>query len=1421
MASIVVFNAVLLSATVGAPRAAAITDGFYAASDDGPLMNVPLFDSLRSTLWPCQSDMARRNLSEVDTSTRNLDEDAGISIAAGSRGCQLINNSVQGTSWYGWMYPDTTYGVADFNGSGSGTGDPRHADLCHTPSPTSMGAGKVRLLGELEKPTTGLAFNASITLSAKVGQCVSESTLASYSIASISAQTSAATQAFDVTVAIPDGTRDLALTIRGGDPRDTGAGNGVYVHYLRMYASLGADAPDPSLPMLPAQLRGTGSGTYGNDPSRREAEPVNTATGNYVHQDTDLALPGLGLPVAVTRTYNSLDTDTGPLGVGWSFGYAMHLDAGSDGSLTFSAEDGAQYVFAPDGSGGFLRPAGTYTDLVQLEDGSYQLTRRDGVIDAFDSAGLLASQTDRNGNQLTFDYTSGRLTTITDTVGRTVSLGYDGSGRLSELDAPLSRSVTYTYDGSGRLETVTDLAGETTTYAYDTSSRLTTITDANGHVVVTNEYGTDGRVSAQTDANDNTSTFSWDPDTGTAAYTDAAGHAWADVYLGNVLLSHSDPLGNTTTYTYDANFNRASVTDPTGHTTTYTYDANSNLLSRTAPAPLSYEESWTYTALNDVASYTDGRDHTTTYTYDTAGNLTVVTQPGDIEADYGRDPNGTGLLVSTTDPRGKTTAYTYDADANLASVTSPTGDETTYAYDAAGRRISMVDPRGNASGADPGDYTTAYTYDDADRLTSVSDPLDHTTGYEYDPVGNRTSVTDPNDHTTAYAYDPANHLAGVTDAADETTCYEYDEVGNLVSRTDANDHTTTYAYDHANRLTGVTDPLDRSTAITYDGAGNPETRTDATGQTTTYTYDALNRVTAIDYEDTATPDVAFAYDANGNQTAMTDGGGTQTATFDDLDRLTGVTRGSDAFAYGYDDAGNLTSRTYPDATEVAYTYDDSGLMSSVTTDSATTTYAYDEAGNLTSIGLPNGVDESRTYDPVGRLSTIHAAGSAGTLTDLAYTYDPSGNISAVATAAANLSERASLASDGSQATGAGSSGASDAFSRTTSNGWGTAPVGGDWSIDYGSSSDFATDGSAATMTLPASTTDEMVLSDVSAADTVTSVQLATDKLAAGDSQVFFLYARRTDDNNWYRLGVAFHTDQTVSMAIARKVAGTQTTLVSQAITRETHAAGRVFNIVFSVVGSTLSAKIWQDGTSEPSSWDESETDTAITAAGANPLRGYVGSASNAPVTAAWDNLVISLRGSGSSGASDAFSRTTSNGWGTAPVGGDWSIDYGSSSDFATDGSAATMTLPASATDEMVLSDVSAADTVTSVQLATTSWLPVTPRSSSSTPGAPMTTTGTGWASPSTPTRPSRWPSPARWPAPRPPWSARRSPGRRTPPGGSSTSSSRWSAPPSPPRSGRTAPASRRAGTSPRRTPPSPPRGPIPCAAMSARPATPR
>jgi RHS repeat-associated protein len=734
------------------------------------------------------------------------------------------------------------------------------------------------------------------------------------------------------------------------------------------------------------------------NPTACLAEPVNTATGAYTTSVTDLSLAGIGVPFRVTRSYTSIDTTSGPLGPAWTDTYAASLTVHSSGDVLFRAEDGQQLYFTLQSDGSFTAPPGSRLTLSTVT-GGYQLVRRDQVVYRFDSSGKLLSIRDRNGQGVTLAYASGRLSTVTDSASRTVSFSYDGSGLLSSVALPDGRHVDYGYT-SGRLTSVTDARGGTTSYTYDGSGRLASIVDQNGHTVVQNTYGTDGRVTQQTNARGNTTSFDWNAATQTATVTDARGNAWKDVYSDNILVSRVDPLGDATTFTWDRAFNLTSVTDARGKTTTMTYDGRGNLLTRTAPAPLSYQQSFTYDAQNDLLSYQDGRGHTTTFDYDAAGNLTKETAPGAVVTQFGRDPGGTGLLTSITDPRGKVTSFGHDSAGNLTSITSPLGEQTTLGYDGSGRPTSVVEARGNAQGADPADYRWTYAYNAADALVSVTDPLDHTTATTYDPAGNVVSLTDARDHTTTYAYDAADHLTSVTAPGGSVTSYSYDGDGNVTGRTDANNHTRSYAYDAANRLTSVTTPLGNLWTYAYDADGNPVTLVDANGNatptagdgTTTFSYDALSRLTGIDYSDD-TPSVSYAYDGNGNRTSMVDGAGTTTYGYDDLDRLTAVTRGADTFGYGYDAAGNVTNRTYPDGASVNSTYDDDRRLASVASGGATTSYGYDQAGNLLQTTLPaaNGYVETRTYDRAGRLVSVDNSKDGTALSDYTYTLDPVGD----------------------------------------------------------------------------------------------------------------------------------------------------------------------------------------------------------------------------------------------------------------------------------------------------------------------------------------------------------------------------------------------------------------------------------------------
>ena len=757
----------------------------------------------------------------------------------------------------------------------------------------------------------------------------------------------------------------------------------------------------------PAFYRGP-CGTQANaaQPCGTQSDPVNSFTGAFLHEHTDVVLPGIGMPFAFSRSYTSADATVGRMGRGWSDSLALSLDELPNGNVIFRTETGVELEYVLQAGGSFRPPWGAQSSLHAVT-GGYEVRRRDHATYTFDGDGLLVAVADRNGNEIQFAHTAGgQLDSITDTAGRQIDVTHDASGHLTSLVLPDGRDVSFGYTGD-LLTSFTDLRGKTTAYGYDTNDLLDEIIDSKNNQLIANTY-TGGRVTQQVDAMGEISAFAWNAATATSTMTDAKGEEWKDVYRGGVLARRIDPLGNTTEFDYDTDLNVTAVLNPKGHLTRFEYDDRGNMLEEIAPGTTGGTNTYTYDAQNNLTSIRHSSTKTTTLEYDTAGNLIQVTRPGGVEILYGRDPAGTGLLVSTTDPELNTTLFGYDADGNLDEITTPLGHKTTMAFDGSGRMTSMVEARGNAAGATPADYTWAFGYDDGDNLTSRTDPLGNVTEWTFDDAGLLDTMEDAKGRITDYGYNSASELTSVDPPGPVgATSYEYDPTGKLKKRTAPKaGHITNYSYDDAGRLAGVEDPLGRDWSYAYDANGNLTKVTTAAGNATAaagdgeiaYSYNARNSLTGIDYSD-STPDVSFAYDYDETGRAllmeMTDGAGTETYGYDDLDRLTSVTRGSSSFSYAYDDADNLTKRTYPDGTVVDLTYDNDSRLDLVTTSTQVTDHTWDPAGNLTNVLLPNATTEARTYDRAGRLTQVTHAGGSGTLSAYSYTLDATGNPAAV------------------------------------------------------------------------------------------------------------------------------------------------------------------------------------------------------------------------------------------------------------------------------------------------------------------------------------------------------------------------------------------------------------------------------------------
>ncbi|MES9522473.1 hypothetical protein [Streptomyces capoamus] len=199
---------------------------------------------------------------------------------------------------------------------------------------------------------------------------------------------------------------------------------------------------------------------------------------------------------------------------------------------------------------------------------------------------------------------------------------------------------------------------------------------------------------------------------------------------------------------------------------------------------------------------------------------------------------------------------------------------------------------------------------------------------------------------------------------------------------------------------------------------------------------------------------------------------------------------------------------------------------------------------------------------------------------------------------------------------------SDTFARTTSSGWGTADTGQAWSTSGGSATDYSTNGSAGVHSLGTVNVSRYTVLSAPTADVDLRVEVATSALATGGPQYTQLVARYIDGSNNYSARLTFNTNQTLTLGLQKRVGGAQTDLVSSTIAG-THAAGTAVVIRLQVWGSTLRAKAWQSGTSEPT-WQVQTTDSSLTAAGAAGVRSVLDSANTntLPVTYSYDNFQV-------------------------------------------------------------------------------------------------------------------------------------------------------------------------------------------------------
>lgn len=764
--------------------------------------------------------------------------------------------------------------------------------------------------------------------------------------------------------------------------------------------------------------------------------------GNFRLDFTDLSIPLAGIPIQITRTYDTLESShEGDFGFGWRLGT-------QDADIRETVPDGATFtvgtrVFltAPDGRrigftfdhvpqwslfGDYLLPRftpdpGVYATLSAPSapltlhpDGQYRvwlfgrtynpqqytLTMPDGAVYIYDQVAGLQTITDQNGNVVTFTKDG-----IFHSAGESIAFHRDPQGRIREIVDPAGNSIEYSYNTHGDLISVSDAADLTTRFVYRTDQPhfLDHVVDPLNRMAQRTEYDENGRITAVIDAAGNRTEQNFDPENFTGTTTDANGNVTTLVYnaRGNV-LEETDPLGNTMFYEYNDPRHpdlETRIINGRGMITDREYDDRGNVMkivergTLADPLPDPIETTFTYDAGNWVKSITNAQDHTTTFRYDSAGNLLEIVNAEGFSSTFTYDAEG--RRKTFTDFNGHTTIFEHHEGCACGApekVIFADGTYQVFAYNAYGQ--VTLEEFYEADGTLVERRQTIY--DAAGRV------VEEITGVPGDPNHPPTVVRRVYD-AHLLDYEVIVHPDSL-DSSGQLLESPATPVDQRKSRI------TDFEYDAADRLIRQIDAEGGIVDFRYDAAGNRIALRDPVGNITTWVYDELNRVVEerdpLYWEELRARDAVFASlpdDDFLNLIALLDPSTVDDPLYDDpsgVDLEANI--GADHVrATGYDAAGNRTEFMDRNGRRREFEYDHAGQLLEETWYAAETdalvetlTFTYDTLGNMLTAADSNS-QYAFTYDTLNRLTSVDN-NPDGTRdiphVILTYAYDLQGNV---------------------------------------------------------------------------------------------------------------------------------------------------------------------------------------------------------------------------------------------------------------------------------------------------------------------------------------------------------------------------------------------------------------------------------------------
>ena len=578
-----------------------------------------------------------------------------------------------------------------------------------------------------------------------------------------------------------------------------------------------------------------------------------------------------------------------------------------------------------------------------------------------------------NTHKYTYDWKTGNLLTEAfpdnnPALRRTTTRTYDAFNNVLTETDNLGRIKRHEYDAEQHLVKTIDALGKQTLTTYFANGQVESVTDPNGNVTALG-YDTHGYVASFTNGENETTTFG----------NDIVGRKlWQkDPQLNQIswnynardqVLTTVDALGNSSSTVYDGSGRKLSFTDAEGRVTNFGWDTTRNQPKTTTDAKGGVA-TFNLDAAGNLASFKDANNHTSIFGVDQFDRRTSEKDANNkiVTTTY----TDGGLPWKITDANGQQTINGYNDAYDLTSTSYADGKVVLNSFDGVGNRISMTDWTG----------THNYTVDALNRMLTDTNPAGQTIAYGYDDAGNLVSITLPGGLVLQKSYDGANRLESLLDWQGRVTNYFRDADGRLGGFTLPNGVVSTLGYDAASRPVHVDHAFAGTPFASFDygldNVGNRKTKVSLAG-TETATLDELYRITGVAYPDGRTE--AFGYDATGNRVSKTSGGVTSNSLFDVADQL--LDAGDGTGTRVYDNNGQLLQ----EGAHRGYTWDARQQLVGISDTPPNTAPTANAGPDLT--GYANRmlfVDGSASSDPEGeplRYSWSENAGDTvtGTLT---------------------------------------------------------------------------------------------------------------------------------------------------------------------------------------------------------------------------------------------------------------------------------------------------------------------------------------------------------------------------------------------------------------------------------------------------------